>query len=61
MIIRSHILAFNLNRLFLMANLICVAGLGVTGASADEALPASGFSLWGQDGATPQFTASQGP
>lgn len=61
MMIRSQILAFNLNRLFLIAGIACGAGLGATAAGADEALPTSGFSLWGQNGATPQFTASQGP
>lgn len=61
MMIRSQMIGFTLNRLFLKVSVLCCAGLAGAVAGADEAQPPTGFSLWGQSGDKPQLAAAHGP
>lgn len=61
MMIRSQIIAFDANRMCFQAGLLLCASVAASTVCADDAGLASGFSLWGQGGDKPQFTATQGP
>lgn len=61
MVIRSQSLNIDAKHLFIKVGLLLCASITMGAASAEDAAAVSGLSLWGQSGAHPQFTATQGP